>query len=237
MHHWLYRSEDMLLEKPPLSLGALADCPYCKGREHQIPQIGQRIKFLSPNYGETGVRVDDRHYNLRLDQFAVKMDYEAIDYVQTVTRFMDLYIVEPFASPASWMPQFSIQDVLAIHESMLRVLDMLMKSHARKPLHECIGPIVSACWRQRLPISGHEIWPMLEAHGFAETQRPEFINLFEFGFDLLIRTHGRPPIKRKRMAPLSKGRYLSKGNREIYLRHFGHNFGYGSPHSSKKLTS
>jgi hypothetical protein len=231
MHHWIFRSPNLLIEKPPTSLGVMAGCPYCKAREYQIPQIGQRILFLSPDYGETGVRVDDRDYNLRLDQFAVKMDYEAIDYMRTVTRFLDLYIVEPFTPLASWMPQFSVQDVLAIHEAILRVLDVHIKSRAQRPLHKSISPIVSACWWQRLPASGHEIWPILVAHGFAETKRGEFIKLFEFGFDLLVRTHGRPPIKRKRMPPLSKGRYLSKGARELYLRHFGHNFEYDIPNN------
>jgi hypothetical protein len=119
------------------------------------------------------------------------------------------------------MIPFSIEDVLAVHEAVLRTIDKHVNEGHRR-LEKTIFPIVGACWWQRLPISAEELWPMLTAHGFQANDRSEFSKLFEFGRNLLTRNHGRRPIKRKRMAPLSKGRYLSENAREQWIEFFGH---------------
>src|SRR5687767_3692331 len=97
MHHWIVRSPDLLSDRPPLSQGVTAGCPFCKAREHKIPKIGQRILFLAAgDIGQFGTRVDDSTFALRHDQFAVKMDYETRGHLRNVTRFLDLFVVEPF---------------------------------------------------------------------------------------------------------------------------------------------
>ncbi len=226
MHHWIVRSSSLVPTLAPLSKGIAAECPFCKARKHDIPAIGQRILFLvGGDVGEFGIRVDDSKLDLRLDQFVVKMDYETRGYLRNVTRFLDLFMVEPFSPVPNWMPRLSIQDALAIHESMLRGFLSLQERLPRQT-KTFVYSIVSACWWQRLPVNGSDIWPMIEVHGLDKKKKTEFAALFDFGFELLVRSNGRKPIKRKLMPPLSKGRYLSKNDREIWLKHFGHNFGY-----------
>jgi hypothetical protein len=198
VHHWIFRSANHSIGASPLSQGIAAGCPYCRARQDSVPQIGQRIQFLaSGDMGQTGVRVDDSNHVLRFDQFAIKMDYEKRDnWTRVVTKHLDLFIVEPFDPPAPWLPSLSYQDTLAIHEGLLRAIDANQQLPSKSRMDQFLNPIISACWNQRLPVSGLDLWPMLAAHGFAGRGKKEFIQLFDFGVKLLIWTQGRPPIKK-----------------------------------------
>jgi hypothetical protein len=159
--------------------------------------------------GQAGLVLDDRPYWLRYGQFIVKMDYELNDDVQRiVSPEHELFLIEPMGKVPGWMPPFSIDDVFIIHENMLRGYVDMKQIAGKKAITSAIYPIVSGCWRRRLPAKATDIWPMLMAHGFGKQHRTSFVEAFDFGFELLIRSNGRNPIKRKRMEPLAIGKYL-----------------------------
>lgn len=235
MHHWIYRSPNQTIDRPPLSIGKANGCPFCIAREDRTPTVGERILFLSSDYGRTGVRVHSANFRPNADEFLVRMDDDPRGYTRSVRQTLYLFVVEPFSPAAPWMPQLSFEDVFAIHESLLRACENIM--HSKQPFEDAIIPIVSTSWQFRLPVNGEEIWPMLAVHGFSQTNRQEFIRDFRFGFEFLVRTNGRAPIRKKRMPPLSKGRYLSENQRVLWLKHFGHNFGYDAIEVPTDLTS
>lgn len=219
MHHWIHRSEHISINAPPVSLGVENGCPFCRAREYKTPDVNQKIFFLSAgDIGQIGTRVNDQGFSLRSDQFAVKMPYDKQGHTRTVTKYLDLFVEEAFSTPPLWMPSFSIEDCLAIHEFMLRMFDSLRTSSLDNSIHTLIG----TCWQLRIPISGNEMLPILSAHGFDRNKNGDFERLFDFGFQLLIRTQGRPPIKRRKMAAFSRGKYLSKNARAFWIDHFGH---------------
>ncbi len=221
MHQWVFRSERHRTDVPPISTGIKFNCPYCLARKREMPGIGQKVMFLSDSQiGHTGIRLDDSSLGPCIDQFTVRMNYESKFRDRTVNRHIDLYIIEPFNLPPNWAPPLSLEDTLAIHEAMLRVIDL--RCIEKIKLSDSIFPVVSACWFTRSPVSGKDIWPIMIAHGFEAAEQNEFVKLFDFGFQLLVRTQGRAPIKRKLMKPFSKGRYLSKKKRELWIQHFGH---------------
>ncbi len=62
---------------------------------------------------------------------------------------------------------------------------------------------------------------MIEAHGVARHQKARLLQTFEFGIKVLVLANGRQPIKRKRMPPMSVGRYLTSAQEELNIRLFG----------------
>ncbi|MGU9980723.1 hypothetical protein ACJ4V0_11855 [Phreatobacter sp. HK31-P] len=85
--------------------------------------------------------------------------------------------------------------------------------------------IIQTVWWQRYPVRAEDLWPMLEAHGFPKSHLLRFVDRFNFGIDLLVHAQGRRPNSRRRMEPLSKGRYLTAAQVALRSRIFGGNFG------------
>jgi hypothetical protein len=217
MHYQIYRSSRLAVDRPPLSKGIDSGCPFCLAKCDQRPSLGQKILFLnSGDVGQFGCRIEDKHNSVRFDQFLVKMDYEIDENIsRVVTPLYDLFLIEPIAPPPGWMLPLSIEDALSVHENMLRGLDYEADPSGESPLRHLCYPIVTGTWWRRLPLSADDIWPMLQAHNFFQSTKKDFATLFDFGNRVLVRARGRPAIKRKRMPPLSRGRYQpdSQANR------------------------
>lgn len=219
----VYRSASLQNESPPISIGIQAGCPFCRARVDQEPNTGQQILFLSgTDTGQVGTHVSAASPPLRMDQFLVKMDYQTDGSFRIVTPLSDLFIVEPFGDVPAWMPPFSIEDALALHEAILMTFDRSRQETGTAAIPLAIHPIVATCWWRRMPISSDEAWGMLAAHGFDVLNPYEFSRFFSFGIELLIATHGRKPIRKRRMEPLSRPRYLPPKQREFWINFFGH---------------
>jgi hypothetical protein len=145
------------------------------------------------------------------------MDYEQRAHVQRVVRpDLELFLDPLHLIPPPWMPPLSIQDAFILHEMVLLAAERdLMRTEAQYPL-------INVCWSHRLPLSGSEVWAMLEAHGCDPIARPVVIERFDFGVGLLVGTQGRPPVKKRRMPALSKGRYLTARKKADWQRLFGY---------------
>jgi hypothetical protein len=179
--------------------------------------------LTSGDSGQSGTRIKDDHNTTRLDQFLVKMDNEQnAEVARIVTPSNDLFLVEPIPPVPSWMLPLSIEDALSVHENMLQGIERADAVSKTDWLKELCYPIVAACWLRRLPLSAHEIWQVLAAHDISKVHEATFLKLYDFGIRLIVRTQGRPAVKRKRMQPLSHGKYLTDHQRNLWVTHFGH---------------
>jgi hypothetical protein len=201
-----------------------SDCPYCLAAQNPWPAIGKSLVFLNDtDVGEVGVVVKDVWGTCPSDRFLVRMAYETHPTaLRMVMPAHDQYVAVESLRIPSWMPSLSIEDNARLHERFLLCRKALLSAQDRPSFAHTFASIVDLCWRHRLPLGGDEVWLVLEAHGIASRWRAEAIELFAFGVRLLTESSGRPAVKRKRMSPMSQGRYLTKAERELRLRIFGH---------------
>lgn len=135
----------------------------------------------------------------------------------------DLYVDTALFSVPAWMPPVSIDDNAALHESLLDILPhVVVGAHEFSFKPDLLWRVVSVCWQRRLPLQRSDIWPLIQAHGVSVRHKSRVLDFFDFGVKLLTVTHGRPAIKRKRMVPMSKGRYLTRAQRDLRIQLFGH---------------
>jgi hypothetical protein len=109
----------------------------------------------------------------------------------------DQFLREPLQPAPSWMCPLAISDLLVLEEGAMRALLRAFESGAKTIRVEAAQVLVAAAWWRRLPVTGEQIWAMLQAHGFEERWQSDFCQLFDFGFSLLVSTHGRKPIRKK----------------------------------------
>jgi hypothetical protein len=146
------------------------------------------------------------------------MEYERSDAkLRMVNPGHDLYVDCALFNVPDWMPPLSIEDNDAIHDSLLTALpNEILRAHPLEIAPDSIWPLVVTTWRRRLPLQGTDIWPMIAAHGVSDDKKTQLLSNFEFGLKVLTLANGRPPIKRKRMQPMSAGRYMTKARRNLY---------------------
>jgi hypothetical protein len=179
--------------------------------------------FLSGgDVGQVGVVVDNAEIARSIGRFTVKLPCDPDHVTTMVNPEHDLFIDRALMTVPQWMPPLSIEDACALHEMVLDVLRWPPQRPRRKAAAKMVKGLIARCWGDRLPVSGAEVWGIVAAHGALPELEKPLIELFEFGMELIVETQGRPPVKRRRMPPLSRGRYLTKRNRELWLRHFGH---------------
>jgi hypothetical protein len=207
-----------------LNCGVTSGCPYCLAKENPWPSKGTPLVFLNGmDSGWSGIVVEDPWGTCPSDRFLVKMEYEKrSDWLQTVMPSHQLYIDSRQYAVPDWMPPLSIEDNALLHESLMATLPLLAPGQASDMKHNPLWRIVNICWRRRLPLDRNDIWPMMEAHGVELRHKSRLLDFIEFGILVLTATHGRPAVKRRRMAPMSKGRYLTNAQRELRIQLFGH---------------
>lgn len=198
-----------------IEFGKKSKCPFCLGRSNRWPSVGTSIVFLTGiNAGQEGIVVTFDSKQSSVESFFVKMHRDADRGFRIVMPNNDAFIESKEFIISDWILPLSIEDNFFVHESMIQMLNCVMFSRAS------LIPIISTCWQQRLPVSGAEIWRALQAHGVDAAIKSITIDDFEFGIALLTRTSGRPAVRRRRMSPMSKGRYSTPSQQEIRLRLF-----------------
>ncbi|MCP5372659.1 MAG: hypothetical protein H6907_13085 [Hyphomicrobiales bacterium] len=172
--------------------------------------------------GHSGLVVADQWDTCPFDKFLVKMPYAKEGTLRIVTPGRELFLdVNRFSVPP-WMPPVSIEDNALLHQSLIDSLAVLAAAKDQKSVGDSLIGVIDSCWRNRLPLQGTDVWPMVEAHGIPPHRKSDFINLFDFGKNILISTLGRAAVKRRRMPAMSQGRYLTKKQRDLLVRLFGH---------------
>lgn len=136
--------------------------------------------------------------------FLVKADGDQTNTVQIVNPELDLFAPHAPAEPvARWLPPLSMSEAAALDEIVVSVCSRFAELGYDKWHCDTFYKLINHCWQKRLPLSVDEVWAILAAHGmpivFEKNARRSYIE----GTGLLIYTHGREPIKKKRIPPLS----------------------------------
>ncbi len=196
--------------EPIVSIGISNHCPFCKGRILNCPVPGSRIQLLSGyNCGASGT-VSIRERWQGGEEFSVHFDHDPPGVLCRVLVRHTQYLLQPVGAPPSWLPYLSTDDLAYIDEDIVRLCANLFQQGKWCWRDEELYALVEKSWRSRLPVYGKQIWAMCAAHGMPQDYKSRFIKAFDFGLGLLVYSHGRPPIKRRSVPPMSIERYEPK---------------------------
>ena len=199
--------------------GMTSNCPYCLAFEDTSLTVGSTIVFLKGHdAGCRGVVQECSHIHTHCG-FAARMDYEMRGSTfRIVSPHTDLFLdVRRFDIP-QWMPPLSMDDNAWIHDEMFRHISVSRDDNKRQAMRKMLIGLTSACWARRLPLNGKDIFQLLRAHGWTSCKETEFCEQLDFGMQLLMNAHGRTVISKRRMPPMSQGRYLTERQREFAVR-------------------
>ena len=181
--------------------GALLNCPFCRSRMITEAPPGQRIVLLSGlNRGRSATIVADR--SSIEDEVLIRLDGDDVRHQWRLAPGRDSFVEAPLEIP-SWMLPLSIKDLLELENVALRALLRSFGPDPRTIRVETAHSLAAVAWRLRLPATGEQLWAMLRVHDFKDAWLSDFCALFDFGVSLLIATHGRRPIKKKTVRPMS----------------------------------
>lgn len=185
-----------------VELGFRAGCPFCAARLEKRPSLGQRIIILNGSRaGMLGtVSCIDLDSRFRVGTFLVKADGDQANAEQIVNPELDLFA--PYASVefvAKWLPPLSMCEAAAFDEIVVYVCSRFAELGYDKWHRVTFYRLIEYCWQKRLPLSDNEIWGILAAHGMPNKFEKDARRSYIEGTELLIYTHGRKPIKKKRI--------------------------------------
>lgn len=188
--------------------GAVSTCPFCIGRMITSISPGERIIMLQGMYAGRCATVSDQP-GWSNDEFLVQFDLEEKGTLTRIGYQRDRFAYFPLQSIPDWLCHLSMDDLSAIDEACLDTALNFAVAKRGTNWADLLLPILSTIRRRRLPVLADDIWLTLVAHGFPRRQEKKFKVHFDFGLRLLILFNGRPPIQRRRMRPMSRGRYLT----------------------------
>jgi len=182
--------------------GVAHNCPFCQGRMISETSPGERLLFLNGMCaGHSATVTPDP--SPKEGEFLVRMDGDRDDTLRRVSYCRDQFVRAPLQLVPSWMCPLSINDLCALEDAAIRGTLRAFESGMQTIRVEVAQSLAAVAWGRRLPISGAQLWAMLEVHSFDDSWESEFCLLFDFGFSLLVGTHGRRPIKKKKVKPMS----------------------------------
>jgi hypothetical protein len=182
--------------------GATHNCPFCQGRMISKTSPGERLLFLNGMRAGRSATVSPDPSPIE-GEFLVHMDGDHDDTLLRVSYCRDQFIRAPLQLVPHWMCPLSINDLCALEDAAIRGTSRAFELGMRTIRVEVAQSLTAVAWWSRLPINGTQLWAMLEVHGFDDSWKSEFQLLFDFGVSLLVGTHGRPPIKKKKVKPMS----------------------------------
>jgi hypothetical protein len=182
--------------------GAAQNCPFCKGRMISETSPGDRIFFLNGTAAGYTATVTALPSSIE-GEFLVHVDGDPDDQQMRVSYSRDLFVMAPLQLVPKWMCPFSMRDLCALEDAAVHSLLRAFEAGGHTIRTEVAQSVAAIAWWRRLPVKGEQLWTMLQVHGFDDSWKSEFCLLFDFGFSLLIGTHGRRPIKKKITEPMS----------------------------------
>jgi hypothetical protein len=202
-------------------MGAQNGCPFCIGRMIDEVEIGDRITFLKGNWvGRTAEVV--ALTQVGPGTFQVRFSNDPPGHTSICSYGSNQFLRFPLPPVPSWLCSLSVEDLISIEDAILYNIRCAIIEGRAISCERLARAVVTVVWYRRLPVSGERVFATLAAHGVSDELRKEFALLFDFGVDLLITAHGRPPIKRKQVSPMSIGKYISDGSRRFHVAHFGY---------------
>jgi len=189
---------------PGVEAGIHSGCPFCLARTAPFPEVGVRIQILTGyRAGLMGAVVKPppglpfRNGEL----FLVQFDHDPPGIHNTVSLEHDLISFPSEVPTPIWAPPISLREAAELDDVIVKFCEKRFSTNSSKPQLPTFYELIRHVWRNRLPLEGTDIWPILEAHGAPRKYKKRLIELYQFGRDLLVYTIGRKPIKKKRVAP------------------------------------
>lgn len=189
-----------------VELGRRAGCTFCAARLERRASLGQRIIILNGfRAGMIGtvscVDLDSRY---REGTFLVKADGDQTNSQQIVNPEFDLFAPHASVEPiAKWLPPLSMREAAELDEVVVTVCSRFAELGYDQWHRSILYKLIGHCWRERLPLSDDDIWKILAAHGMPNEFEMDARRSYIEGTELLIFTHGRKSIKKKRISPLA----------------------------------
>ncbi len=200
---------------------ATVGCPYCRSIFHLEPSSGETVIFLAGIQIGTWGTVMPSEHQLPPGEFFVQAGRSS-DCMRICQGERDRPIpVEKYEVP-DWMPPLCMEDCHYLHASLAKALSLPSKGADRATVSAAVIPAISCCWSRKLPVFGCDIWAMLAAHKVPDSYERIIVEAFDFGIDLTVNLNGRPANKRRRMAPMSRIRYLTKAQEPFWTSVTGH---------------
>jgi hypothetical protein len=182
--------------------GANHNCPFCQGRMISETLPGERLLFLKGTRAGHSATVS-AHPSPIKGEFLVHMDGDPDDWQSRVSYSRDLFVRAPLQLVPNWMCPFSMKDLCALEDAALCGMLRTIELGVQTIRVEVAQTLAAVAWGHRLPVTGAQLWAMLQVHGFDDSWKSEFCLLFDFGFSLLVATHSRRPIRKKIVEPMS----------------------------------
>ena len=193
--------------------GAKSNCPFCIGRMITSVSPGERIIVLQGMYAGRCATISDQP-GWSDEEFLVQFDVEETGTLTRISYQRDKFTYFPLKAMPEWLCHLSIDDLSVIDESCLETVLNFTVAKRDSNWADLLVPVISTIRRKRLPISSSDVWSTLIAHGFPRNHKQRFKEHFNFGLRLLLLFNGRPPIQRRKMNPMSRGRYLTPSQEE-----------------------
>lgn len=187
-----------------VNTGRQSGCPFCLARRRPRPDVGTRIILLDDfRAGMTGTvsRVDVD--GLRRSAFLMIEDGAAPGIETIVDTERELFAPLGASEPLpNWLPPLSLGDAAILDEVAVWFCDRCSTSGVFAWDITSFYEVIRVCWLKRLPLTPAEVSAVLSAHGLPPEINLQAQKAFAEGTGLLVYTHGRRPIKKKRVAPL-----------------------------------
>jgi hypothetical protein len=193
--------------------GAKSNCPFCMGRMITSVSPGERIIILEGMYAGRCATVSNQP-PWSDHEFLVQFDAEKRGTLTRIIYGLNKFAYLPLKPIPEWLCHLSVDDLSLIDQSCLDTALSFATANANSSLADLLLPVLSTIRQRRLPVSSTEIWSTLVAQGFPRNRKQKFKEYFDFGLRLLLLFNGRPSVQRKRMKPMSRGRYLTAGHEE-----------------------
>jgi len=134
----------------------------------------------------------------------IKADGDRPGIEQIVSPKLDLFaVLDHTRHLPKWLPPLTLREAAELDEVVVTVCKRFQELGTGKWHRGAFYQLIDHCWRKRLPISEDEIWANLGAHGMPKKFEKQTRRSYLEGAELLVYTHGRKPIKKKRVSPLS----------------------------------
>ncbi|MBU0507746.1 hypothetical protein KKH27_02765 [bacterium] len=101
-----------------------------------------------------------------------------------------------------WLPPLALRDAAELDEVAVRFCDRCSTSGKFVWDRTSYYEVIRSCWQRRFPLTPDEVGSVLCAHGLSLEFVAEAHRAFLEGTGLLVYTHGRKPIKKKRVKRL-----------------------------------
>jgi len=185
--------------------GRKSGCPFCTARLGVKPDLGDRIIVLNDfRAGMTGtVSTVDLDHRFPKTAFLIVADGDEPGVEQIVNTERDL--VAPLGSRAplpAWLPPLALRDAAELDEVAVWFCGRCSASGQFVWDRTSYCEVIRACWQKRFPLTPDEVCSVLCAHGLPSEFAAEAQRAFLEGTELLVYTHGRRPIKKKRVKQL-----------------------------------